>query len=90
MEVDEDEEREDISDNDGNDKINIISLTQAKKYAVALHHFVTDNMSQPNILQLEDSSYKMMNAVRRMVDCNTNHQTSILDHFTVQDSNMEE
>ena len=82
----ENEMTEEYNDNDeaadnADDKLINISLTEAKKYAAALHHFVVDNMDQPQLAELSEASYKLAKVVNRMVDSSTKRQREIDDYF---------
>ena len=81
MEVDnEKNEQNDKLDDNADDELVQISLTKAKEYATALHHFVVDNMGQTTeLFELSEASYKMAQAVNHMVDSSTKQQRMVYD-----------
>ena len=83
MEVDnENNEQNDELDDDVDDELVQISLTKAKEYTTALHHFVVDNMGQnKELFELSEASYKMVQAVNHMVDSSTKRQRMVSDYF---------
>ena len=72
------EEEEDVDD-----ELIQIPLTKAKEYAKALHHFVIDNLDQPQLFPFAHSSFQMAQAVNKMVDCSTKVQKEISSYFPV-------
>ena len=72
------EEEEDVDD-----ELIQIPLTKAKEYAKALHHFVIDNLDQPQLFPFADSSFQMVQVVNRMVDCSTKVQKEISSYVPV-------
>ena len=64
-----DKDKEDVDD-----KLIKITLTEAKHYAKALHHFVIDNLNQSQLIEFADSSYRLAQVVNQMVDCGTKVQ----------------
>ena len=41
------------------EELHLIPLTKVKEYATALHHFINDNLNQPQLFNFLDASYKM-------------------------------
>ena len=74
-------ESDDEADNEADDKLIKITLTQAKKYATALHHFVIDNMGHAQLSKLSEASYKLSNVINRMVDSSSKQQRTVYDYF---------
>ena len=85
-EREEDETNMEEESEDEEEEIKICTLTQAKEYAAALHNFILANMStEKSISDFEESSYKTMKAVGRVVDCTRNKQTAMTQYFPVLD-----
>ena len=86
---DDDEECESMVDvhteeeEDVDDELIQIPLTKAKEYAKALHHFVIDNLDQPQLFPFAHSSFQMAQVVNKMVDCSTKVQKEISSYFPV-------
>ena len=82
----EDDNKEDKAD----DKLIEISLTKAKEYAIALHHFVVNNIDQPRMLEMEEVSLKLSRAIYQLVDCSSKKQKDISSFFPiVSDTNQQ-
>ena len=75
----EDEDEEGIGK-----KLIQITLIKAKEYAKALHHFVIDNLDQPQLIKFTDSSYMLAQVVNWMIDCSTKVQKDLLMYFPIQ------
>ena len=76
-------EEDDEEDDDADDDLNVITLTKAKEYATALHHFVVDNMGQnKQLLELSEASCKMAQEINRMVTSASTRQRMVSDYFT--------
>ena len=74
--------KEDKDEEDVDDELIKISLTEAKHYAKALHHFVIDNLNQSQLIEFADSSYRLA----QIVDCGTKVQKDLLSYFRVQNN----
>ena len=72
------EEEEDVDE-----EFPLIPLAKSKDYATALHHFIIDNLDQPQLFDFADASYKMAQIVNRMVDYSATVQQDISLFFTV-------
>ena len=72
------EEEEEVDD-----ELPLIPLTKAKEYATMLHHFIMDNLDQPQLFDFVDASYKMVQVVNRMVDSSAKVQQDISLFFPV-------
>ena len=72
------EEEEDIDV-----KLPFIPLTKVKEYATVLHHFIIDNLDQPQSFDFVDASYKMAQVVNIMVDSSAQVQKDISSFFPV-------
>ena len=68
---------------DVDDELPLIPLTKEKEYATMLHHFIIDNLDQPQLFDFAEASYKMAQAVNIMVDCSAKVQKYISLFFPV-------
>ena len=60
-----------------------IPPTKANEYTKALHHFVIDDLDQPQLFCFADSSFQMVQVVNRMADWSTEVQKEMYLYFTV-------
>ena len=72
------EEEEDVDDG-----LIQIPLTKTKEYAKVLHHFIIDNLDQPQLFPFAHSSFQMVQVVNRIVDYSTKLQKDISPYFPV-------
>ena len=77
-------DKEDKDEEEVDDELIKITLTEAKHYAKALHHFVIDNLNQSQLIEFADSSYRLAQVVNQIVDCGTKVQKDLLSYFPVQ------
>ena len=69
-------------DDHGDNEIIHVPLTKSKEYASALNHFVVNNMWQnKQLLEISDTSYKIVQAINRMVESSTIRQRTVSEYF---------
>ena len=73
-------------EDEADDALIDIPLTKAKEYATALHHFIINNIYQPQMLEFEEISLKLARTINCMVDSSNKKQTDISSLFPIHNT----
>ena len=66
---------------DVDNELHLIPLTKVKEYSTALHHFVINNLDQPQLFDFADAFYKMVQVVHMIVESSAKLQQNMSSFF---------